>query len=71
MTRPDGPDSPQAPQAVVAASNADALRPADTDPLPAGISAITVTNYKVGPYTYGRLADAMAEYQRQKVRAGS
>jgi hypothetical protein len=34
-------------------------------PLPHGITAAPVTQYRVGPYTYSRLDDALAEHQRQ------
>ena len=34
-------------------------------PLPDGVNAIPVTHYRVGPYTYTNLDDAMAEYYRQ------
>ncbi|MHA6318384.1 hypothetical protein ACXYN8_12085 [Altererythrobacter sp. CAU 1778] len=34
-------------------------------PLPDGIIAETATQYRVGPYVYSRLDDAMAEYRRQ------
>lgn len=33
--------------------------------LPDGITAVTVIQYRVGPYTYARLDDALAEHQRQ------
>lgn len=45
-------------------ANSSSAQLAET--LPDGITAITVTSYKVGPYNYGRLADAMAEHHRQQ-----
>ncbi|WP_144096591.1 hypothetical protein [Croceicoccus sediminis] len=42
-----------------------ALPPRTLPPLPDGITAISVTHYRVGPYTYTNLDDAMAEYRRQ------
>jgi hypothetical protein len=33
--------------------------------LPDGITAVMATSYKVGPYSYSRLEDAMAELHRQ------
>ena len=34
-------------------------------PLPEGILAVSVTHYRVGPYTYTSLDDALAEHKRQ------
>ncbi|GGD44630.1 hypothetical protein [Croceicoccus pelagius] len=42
-----------------------ALAPHSSSELPDGITAIPVTHYRVGNYTYTNLRDAMAEYQRQ------
>jgi len=36
--------------------------------LPEGIVAIEATHYAVGPYRYGKLADAHAELVRQQSR---
>lgn len=36
--------------------------------LPEGIVATEVTHYAVGPYRYGKLADALAELSRQGAR---
>lgn len=33
--------------------------------LPQGITAMTITQYRVGQYTYTSLDHALAEYQRQ------
>ena len=33
--------------------------------LPDGVIAETVTQYRVGPYRYTSLADALAQYRRQ------
>lgn len=35
-------------------------------PIPAGITASTVTNYRVGPYNYTDLELAKAELERQR-----
>jgi hypothetical protein len=40
-------------------------QPASTE-LPEGVTAVTVTHYRVGPYTYTNLDDAMAQYRRQR-----
>ena len=33
--------------------------------LPDGITAVTSVQYRVGPYSYSRLDDALAEHRRQ------
>ena len=33
--------------------------------LPAGVTAVTSVHYRVGPYSYSRLEDALAEHRRQ------
>ena len=43
---------------------AECVRNAATQ-LPEGIIAVTSTRYKVGPYSYSRLEDALAEHGRQ------
>ena len=47
-------------------SEGGALASPDNPVLPDGVTAVTVTHYQVGPYTYTNLDDAMAEYRRQK-----
>lgn len=44
------------------------FRPAVPEALPEGITAETTTRYRVGPYTYTRLEDALAEHARQSRR---
>lgn len=46
-------------------SEGGALAPSDNPVLPDGVTAVTITLYRVGPYTYTHLEDAMAEYRRQ------
>lgn len=38
---------------------------ASTTALPEGVTAETVTRYRVGPYRYTSLADALAQHRRQ------
>lgn len=33
--------------------------------LPEGVTAVTITQYRVGPYRYSSLDDALAEHRRQ------
>jgi len=47
-------------------SEGGSLAPQESVELPQGISASTVTHYRVGPYSYTNLDDAMAQYNRQK-----
>ena len=47
-------------------SEGGALESPDRPVLPDGVTAIAVTHYRVGQYTYTNLDDAMAEYQRQR-----
>ena len=46
-------------------SEGGSLRPGAADPLPEGITAETVVRYRVGPYCYSRLEDALAEHSRR------
>ena len=46
-------------------SEGGALASPDKSVLPDGVAAITVTHYQVGPYTYTKLDDAMAQHRRQ------
>lgn len=41
------------------------LKPGSPTPLPEGIIAVTSLHYLVGPYSYSRLEDALAEHGRQ------
>ena len=36
--------------------------------VPEGIEEIAMTHYRVGPYTYGRLSEAVAELKRRTTR---
>ena len=42
-----------------------ALKPMPAPTMPEGIVAVTSVNYRVGPYSYARLEDALAEHRRQ------
>ena len=41
------------------------VKPIPSPVLPEGITAMTVTQYRVGPYRYSSLEDALAELRRQ------
>ena len=62
--------TPEAPPATVPGtgsweSEGGALAQPASPEIPEGILAVTVTHYRVGPYKYTSLADAMAQYRRQ------
>lgn len=38
--------------------------------LPEGVIAVNTVQYKVGPYTYSNLDDALAEHRRQNTKKG-
>lgn len=40
------------------------VKPIPSSVLPEGVTAVTVTQYRVGPYTYTSLDDALAEHKR-------
>lgn len=46
-------------------SEGGALEPKPAPTLPEGIIAVTSVHYRVGPYSYARLEDALAERRRQ------
>ena len=46
-------------------SEGGALAQSASTEIPEGITAVTVTQYRVGIYTYTNLDDAMAQYRRQ------
>ncbi len=48
----------------------DALALADAMDLPEGVIAVNTVQYKVGPYTYSNLDDALAEHRRQNTKNG-
>ena len=60
------PDKPPAETAATCRweSEGGSVRSAKTQ-LPEGIVAVSVTHYRVGPYSYTNLDDAMAEHRRQ------
>jgi hypothetical protein len=41
------------------------VKPIPSPALPEGITAVTVTQYRVGPYRYSSLEDALAEHRRR------
>lgn len=45
-------------------SEGGALASHDPTLLPDGVVAVSVTHYRVGPYSYTNLDDAMAQYHR-------
>lgn len=53
------------PGAVEWESEGGSLKPDLPTPLPEGILAVTLINYRVGPYLYSKLDDAQAELRRQ------
>lgn len=48
----------------------DALALAAATDLPEGVIAVNTVQYKVGPYTYTNLDDALAEHRRQNTKKG-
>ncbi len=46
-------------------SEGGSLNPNAATRLPDGIIAVTSSHYKVGPYSYSKLEDALAEHSRQ------
>gem|GEM_PF-5509193 len=48
-----------------------ALRLRSRDELPFGVEAIKITHYRVGPYIYTNLADALAQHRRVLSVGGS
>ena len=61
---------PKAPAGKAEATNeweneGGSVKPVSSPALPEGITAVTVTKYKVGPYTYTTLDGALAEHTRQ------
>lgn len=59
-----------APNSKVQATNeweneGGSVKPIPSPALPEGITAVTVTQYRVGPYRYSSLEDALAEHRRQ------
>ena len=48
----------------------NALTLAEAIDLPEGVIAVKTVQYKVGPYTYSNLDDALAERRRQNTKKG-
>ena len=46
-------------------SEGGSMKPASPSALPVGVTASTITQYRVGSYTYTNLDDALAEHKRQ------
>ncbi len=64
MMIPEAPFDAETSSAVEWEGEGGALAPNRPPALPDEIIAITVTHYRVGPYTYTNLDDAMAQYRR-------
>lgn len=47
-------------------SEGGSLKPDPATPLPDGIIAVTSVRYRVGPYIYSKLEDALAEHGRNR-----
>lgn len=60
------------PEARKSESRGGAVKPQESVSLPDGVLAIAVTHYRVGPFTYSNLDDAMAQHRRMlAAREGS
>ena len=46
-------------------NESDSVTPIPSLELPEGVTAVTITQYRVGPYRYSSLDDALAEHRRQ------
>ena len=66
VTIASNPETPNQPGTGEWESEGGSMKPGPTAQLPDGITAVTSVQYQVGPYTYSRLEDAMAEHHRQK-----
>lgn len=61
---------PEAPGSKAQATNeweneGGSVKPIPSPVLPEGVTAVTVTQYRVGTYRYSSLEDALAEHRRQ------
>jgi hypothetical protein len=61
------PDQPETYEWV---NEGGSLKPNAAIRLPEGVIAVASTRYKVGPYSYSRLEDALAEHGRQSSPQG-
>lgn len=57
--------APDQPGTCAWESEGGSLKPNAATRLPEGIIAVTSTHYEVGPYSYSKLKDALAEHSRQ------
>ena len=58
-------ENPKQPETGDWESVGGVLEPKPAPSLPEGIIAVTSVHYRVGPYSYARLEDALAEHRRQ------
>ena len=65
MDQSDAKPHPETPAPPQRESGGDAMKPASPSALPDGVTASAITQYRVGPYTYTSLDDALAEHKRQ------
>ncbi len=65
MKTPSTAKKPDQPGTGEWESEGGSLKPGAADPLPLGITAETLVQYRVGHFTYARLEDALAEHARQ------
>ena len=57
--------TPEQPETGEWVNEGGSLKSNTATQLPEGVIAVTSTRYKVGPYSYSRLEDALAEHGRQ------
>ncbi|MCK0099648.1 hypothetical protein MWU38_09660 [Qipengyuania sp. S6317L1] len=57
--------NPETPATRQWESERGSMKPAAPSALPDGVTASTITQYRVGSYTYTSLDDALAEHRRQ------
>lgn len=65
MTDPATAATPDKPEISKWESEGGSFKRTPPDPLPDGIIAETSVLYRVGPYSYSKYDDALAEHQRQ------
>lgn len=70
MSNVQTPASLDQPGAGAWESEGGSFEPQSPASLPDGIIAVTSVHYRVGPYSYSRLEDALAEHRRQSGEQG-
>lgn len=63
---PSKSSAPVPPDTSTWESEGGSLAPRKISTLPDGVIPVPVTHYRVGPYTYTNLDDAMDQYRRQR-----